>query len=245
MTVYLQKVGGEFHNINTFTAWQGFIERGAHVEFFAAAELESLPISSETPVVAGIPIVQRALRLLGCEVPQFNAIPAELLPFAGRKLWQSTLGEVRAHVQDELKPIFLKPLPENHKLFGGHVVARFRDLIETAGIDPKTPVSCSQAVEFASEYRGFVHRGELVGCKHYAGDFRVFPDFSVAESALSGWKEAPVACSMDWGVTRDGRTLLIEINDAYSLGCYGLSAHLYAPMLADRWFEMTGSNARA
>ncbi|HEX9997076.1 MAG TPA: ATP-grasp domain-containing protein [Abditibacterium sp.] len=245
MTVYIQKVGGEFSNINYFTAWQGFIERGAHVEFFASEELESLPISPETPVVAGIPVVHRALRHLGCEVPQFNAIPSELSDFAGRKVWQMTLAEVRAHIQDESGPIFIKPLPQNHKLFSGHVVSRFRDLIETAGIEPQTPVSCSEVVEIVAEYRGFVHHGELVGCKHYAGDFRVFPDFSLAETALRGWKEAPVACSMDWGVTNDGRTLLIEVNDAYSLGCYGLQAHIYAPMIADRWFQITGSSARA
>jgi hypothetical protein len=50
---------------------------------------------------------------------------------------------------------------------------------------------------------------------------------------------------MDWGVTRDERTLLVEVNDAYSLGSYGLDPLVYAPMLADRWFEMTGSSSRA
>ncbi|MBW3637067.1 MAG: ATP-grasp domain-containing protein, partial [Armatimonadetes bacterium] len=123
--------------------------------------------------------------------------------------------------------------------------ARFRDLIETAGVEPTTLLSCSEAVEFVSEYRGFVHRGELVGCKHYAGDFRVAPDFAPIEAALEEWEARPVACSMDWGVTREGRTLLIEVNDAYSLGCYGLSPLLYAPMLADRWFQITGSRRRA
>ncbi len=28
--------------------------------------------------------------------------------------------------------------------------------------------------------------------------------------------------SMDFGLTDDGRTLLIEVNDGYSIGCYGL-----------------------
>jgi len=245
MTVYIQKVRGEFANVNTFSAWQGFIERGAHVEFFEFEDLESLEFSAETPVVGGIGTVQRALSMLGIEIPAMNAVPPVLADFAGRKIWEATLAEVRAQIQDSGAPIFIKPLPAQHKLFAGHVVARFRDLIETAGIAPETPVSCSEVVEITSEYRGFVHHGEIAGFKHYAGDFRIFPDFSPVEAALSAWENRPVAASMDWGVTRDGRTFLIEVNDAYSLGCYGLNPVLYAPMIADRWFELTRSSSRA
>lgn len=245
MTVYIQQVGAHFANINTFSAHQGFTERGAHVEFFEAEALEALDIAPDTPVVGGIGTVQRSLAVLGVEIPAMNAVPPELLKFAGREIWNSTLAEVRAHVQDEGAPLFIKPLPAQHKLFAGHVVARFRDLIETAGIAPETPVSCSETIEIAGEYRAFVHRGEIVGFKHYAGDFRVFPDFSPVEAALQSWKARPIACSMDWGVTNDNRTLLIEVNDAYSLGCYGLNPLLYAPMIADRWFELTGHEGRA
>jgi hypothetical protein len=39
---------------------------------------------------------------------------------------------------------------------------------------------------------------------------------------------------MDWGVTSDGKTVLIEVNDVYALGCYGLDRLLYASMLRDR-----------
>ena len=245
MTVYIQKIRGEFANINTFSAWQGFVERGAHIEDFEMDALELLEISPDTPVVAGIPVVQRALKIVGVEVPPMNAVPDELLEFAGRKIWTATLGEIRNEVQENGAPTFIKPLPAQHKLFAGHVVARFRDLIETSGIPSETLVSCSEAVAITSEFRAFVHRGEIVGFKHYAGDFRVFPDFAPIEAALKMWKTQPIACSMDWGVTLDGRTLLIEVNDAYSLGCYGLNPLLYAPMLADRWFELTGSMQRA
>lgn len=245
MDVYIQKVKGEFHNVNPFIAWKGFVERGAYVQFFASSELESLPISPETPVVGGIPIVQRALRQLGREVPEMNAIPEALRSFAGRELSQMTMGRVRSRIEDGDAPLFIKPLPTDHKLFNGHVVSVFRDLIQSSGIEATTLVSCSEVVEFVSEYRGYVHRRELVGFKHYRGDFRVFPNFGPVEAALHAWEEQPIACSMDWGVTRDGRTLLVEVNDAYSLGSYGLDPLIYAPMIADRWFEMTGSSSRA
>lgn len=102
-------------------------------------------------------------------------------------------------------------------------------------------VSWSQAVDFRGEFRGFVCEGELVGFRHYAGDFRLPVDFAPVEAALQSWDERPRGCSMDWGTTGDGRTLLIEVNDGYSLGSYGLAPLLYAPLLAARWREMAAT----
>lgn len=42
-------------------------------------------------------------------------------------------------------------------------------------------------------------------------------------------------------VTDDGRTLLIEVNDGYALGCYGLFYIDYAKLLSARWAELTGT----
>lgn len=42
-------------------------------------------------------------------------------------------------------------------------------------------------------------------------------------------------------MTGDGRTLLVEINDGYSLGCYGLQHNLYAQPLSVRWAELVGT----
>lgn len=36
-----------------------------------------------------------------------------------------------------------------------------------------------------------------------------------------------------------GRTLLIEVNDGYALGCYGLFYLDYAKLLSARWAELT------
>lgn len=52
------------------------------------------------------------------------------------------------------------------------------------------------------------------------------------------WDKRPVACSIDIGVTNDGRTLLIECNDAYSLGSYGLEDYKYAKLLSARWSQL-------
>ena len=45
----------------------------------------------------------------------------------------------------------------------------------------------------------------------------------------------------NFGKTDDGRTLLIEMNDGFAIGCYGLDDTLYAKFLAARWAELTGT----
>ena len=58
--------------------------------------------------------------------------------------------------------------------------------------------------------------------------------------AFISWKERPIGCSMDICVTKDGQTLLVEINDAYALGCYGLADVFYAKLISARWSQLLG-----
>ena len=50
---------------------------------------------------------------------------------------------------------------------------------------------------------------------------------------------------MDFGVTVDGRTLMIEVNDGYALGSYGLYYLDYAKLLSARWAQLTGTTDEA
>ena len=51
----------------------------------------------------------------------------------------------------------------------------------------------------------------------------------------------PNGYGTDFGVTDDGRTLLIEVNDGYALGSYGLYYLDYAKLLSAIWAELTGT----
>lgn len=46
---------------------------------------------------------------------------------------------------------------------------------------------------------------------------------------------------MDFGVTDKGETVLIEVNDGFSIGLYGLFHIDYAKLLSARWAELTGT----
>ena len=53
-----------------------------------------------------------------------------------------------------------------------------------------------------------------------------------------GSAEVPVAYTLDVGVLDPGVTALVEVNDGFSAGCYGLRPDLYVKFLADRWCQM-------
>lgn len=129
---------------------------------------------------------------------------------------------------------------------------------EIIGIRPikgTTKVFLSETVDIFSEYRCFVHNKKLVGLQWYSGDFTEFPSIDKILSfinKMNKWEHSPIAYTLDVGIIKsknfenndspesDSRTVVIECNDAWSIGNYGLDPLIYAKMLRDRWFELTG-----
>ena len=71
------------------------------------------------------------------------------------------------------------------------------------------------------EWRCFVYYDQIIDVRPYKGDWHYNYDAEVLDEIMDQfieWDKRPMACSIDIGVTKDGRTLLIECNDAYSLG---------------------------
>lgn len=66
----------------------------------------------------------------------------------------------------------------------------------------------------------------------------MFPDMTIIDSAIKDYISQPIGYSIDFGITDDGRTLLVECNDGYSLGNYGVNDVTYSTLLARRWIEM-------
>jgi hypothetical protein len=101
-----------------------------------------------------------------------------------------------------------------------------------------TPVWCSEVVSFVSEYRACVLHRKLVGLQRYKGHFFKVPDQTIVESAVKAMgRRAPHAYCLDFGVTDDGKTLLVEATEGFAFGHYGLNCVTYARMLAARWHE--------
>jgi hypothetical protein len=162
--------------------------------------------------------------------------PEELSEFYGRKIWRSTLGEIRESDRDDL---FIKPISQ--KLFIGHIRSNIGYLTQTAPFEDDLEIWCSDPVKFISEYRTFISGGQIVGCKHYKGDFLTFPDADVIYDCVVEMSPKYNTYSLDVGITERGETFVVEVNDAFSLGSYGLDCVTYAKMLENRWLEIVNS----
>ena len=114
-----------------------------------------------------------------------------------------------------------------------------RDTV-AAGSGFQGNVWASEVVSWIAEWRVFVLRGEVLDVRQYAGHWSlpIHPDWIMA--AVRVYKNAPVAYAMDVGRLDDGRWALVEVNDAYDLGTYGLEVEGYARMLSARWGELVG-----
>ena len=233
---------GQPYSVNGAVAARGFAVLGYQVRFFRPAELSNLPLTRRTVVVGGMGTVQAALESVGTHPPSHTTVPSVLHPFLGRECWRTTQREVQ---EAGRFPLFVKPY-EEAKIFTGRVVTDADDLKRLLApqegfpvVTDDFPLLAQEPVTFLSEWRVFVVRGAVVGVSHYAGDALVFPAPGVIRVTLGAYQNAPAGYSADFGVTDDGRTLLVETNDGYSLGHGGLVANTYAELLRARWDKMT------
>lgn len=238
--VLVQRKAGEFVSPNTFAAWRGFTERGVPTQFYEWPALRdgAVAVEPSSLVVGGSGAVRHALALLGVPTPAIDDLPEPLAGFRGRRVWPSTWGAICAAYPESGPAVFVKPL-RDPKAFPARPVAAFRDLIPLSHVAAETPVLVSEVVEFVSEWRFYVLNGQVVGAGWYSGDPLTFPDPKVVADAVRAWAPgAPAGYGIDFGVVADGRTLLVEVNEGFSLGCLGLRPRLYSQLLEARWVEL-------
>lgn len=227
--------------VNCYDAWHGFSMLGVDtVPFHEPGGIDAIEdLTPETCVHGYIGPVRRALKRLGIKepTPKVEDYPEELTEFLGRKVWLSDMRTIRGEVQD----VFIKPVADDQKLFVGHIRGPIGYLAQTAHVPDDTEIQCSEPMRFLTEYRCFILEREIVGVRHYKGDYRFYPDYRIIEAAMFAYKSAPVAYTLDFGVTEDKETRLIEANDSFSLGAYGLPSVVYARMIEARWDQMVAS----
>ena len=206
------------------------------VPFYWVDDIEKMDDLGPTVGISGwIGDVHAALKKMGKPIPPNVDYPDELQEYLGRKIWQGTLDEVRKSTQ----PLFVKPI--EHKLFTGFVwnndrASRMRVVTQSSD----TPVLIAEPIQIAAEYRSFILYNKVVDCRLYKGDWSKAPNRDIVESAVKKMKKvAPNAYCLDWGVLEDGKTILVEMNEGFAFGHYGLNPVTYARMLSARWMEMT------
>lgn len=194
-----------------------------------------------TIVYGAVGIVREALARANRPQPPNIDFPNSLQNYLGRRVFDSTMGEIREWERSNSSrlPAHIKPR-DRHKLFKGMIVHSFGDFIALAGIPDQEPVIVQEVVQFASEWRATILRDQIVNVAHYKGDALRFPDVQLMIDGLNSFADRPIACGMDWGITSDGRTILVEVNDGFALGNYGVRGHLYTALIECRWRQLMG-----
>lgn len=238
MKAYVKTNNGTFPNINFYMAWEAFNALGYDVVCFDEKDIDSLEITMDTPLFAGVTIFRQVIDKLGVDYPPFDCYPAELNQYYGRKIWKSTLGEVRKNFEETKEPVFVKPIKP--KDFNGVVLNSLLELIPLVTKPDDTPVYVSNPIYIESEFRVYVLEGEILGVKHYYGDWSKVPSVDFINRVVRDYKPCPIAYGVDIGVDEDGASFVIEANDGCNLGNYGLDSIHYGEMIISRWVELLG-----
>lgn len=221
-------------NANFYAAWLGFKEMGFEIiEYFDRKKLEAA--TKNDIVVGGIGSCRFVLERLKRDIPSLN-YPQSLQSYLGRRIWQTTINQV--HTDTDSWPLFIKPVQD--KIFTGKVVREIADVTSCGTNNTNPEVICSELVDFKAEWRVFVRYGEILDVRPYGGNWRYAFNPTTIEQAIKDFEGAPAGYGIDFGITADNRTLLVEVNDGYALGSYGLQHNLYAQLLSARWSELMG-----
>ncbi|MGC6768302.1 ATP-grasp domain-containing protein [Enterococcus sp. LJL128] len=234
MTVYIKETKYPIEpSIDKYNALVGFYLRGEEIIRYQSI-YDIFELRKEDVVVDYIKETLELLQLMDIK-PEFEDYPAELSDFYGRHIRSGLLGEI-VNIPENWGQ-FVKPKTVS-KAFTGRVVRGTKDLIGI-GLPFDFPVWISEAVNFLAEWRVFVLNGSILDVRPYRGDYHVHYDAAIIDQAVKSWTKSPSAYGLDIGVTDDGRTLIVEVNDGFALGNYGLLPISSAIFSETRWREMT------
>lgn len=234
MKAYIFALNGKPWNEECQVALEGFQKLGIECTLFSnTAELSTS--NPENIVVGGMLIMNHVFTEMNIILPNFN-YPDELCKYLGRKIWVTSLKEL----YNEKLPIFIKPNEE--KAAKALLLSDYEQLDKYRHLEEDAEIICSDIIDIKSEWRCFIRYGRIIGIQHYNGDSEIEPDIRIIESAINDYSDMPRAFSLDFGITKDGNTVLIEMNDGVAIGCYGLDEVEYAKFLYSRWAEIVGVN---
>lgn len=217
--------------------------RTIQVDHAARGALGLLQAQAQVLPVGSVEFVRAAMTALGLREPDPMGY-AGLQDYLQRDIRTTTVGEL-ANLQ---APAFIKPVAT--KLFTGFVYDPSQNYWEDPHVTeqlaalrklrPETPLWICEPVSFQCEWRYYVDgSGRVLAQARYdadGSDDSPLPAMEVVSSAVdalvmhlaSNGGAHPFA--LDVGVLENGRTAVIETNDAWAIGLYG---HARTPGGAD------------
>jgi len=92
-----------------------------------------------------------------------------------------------------------------------------------------------------SEWRLYILNKKIVDAHCYSGNFKISPDYSYVRHVLKQNNEDfPVSYTIDIAILESTEEVVVEFNDMWAIGNYGVPNDLYLKMLKERYYEITG-----
>lgn len=236
MVVYIRDIGPISEvSMNKYSVHIGAYLMGEEVVTYQ--DWKQLSILTKEDIVCDyIAETRQLLKAMNIAFPTYD-YPEALKEFYGRKLKQGKFSDILNNSDNLGK--FIKPLAGS-KMFNGKIINHMNDLIGIK-MDGDYPIWISEVVEFMAEWRCFILNNQVIDVRPYKGDYHYQYDARVIDEAVAAWKNSPSAYALDIGITSQNQTLIVEVNDGYSLGQYGLSPLLAFKFHKTRWRELTNS----
>lgn len=144
-------------------------------------------------------------------------------------------------IYDKEFPTFIKPAREI-KGFTGFVAINKKDAIQNSN-NYQGKIVSQQVVQIESECRVYVDKNRgILGVKHYLGDPFITLDKNFVQTCVKKSREKlnEISYTLDFGINEKGETFLIEVNDGWAIGNYGLDAKTYYHFLKNRFLQLNG-----
>lgn len=234
--VYIQTKGGLAINADIQNAIDGFYYLGYDIKYFDINHIPFL-LNKNIPIIGGIDVMKSVFSKLDYKLSSID-YPLSLFEYINRNIVIENLSEAISRYNLNKKSFFIKPV--EYKLFDGCVINDMSLPYFTSIDDCK--VYTSELLDIVSEWRVYVHNGQMVYSSNYAGNFMVHPNYQYVQNLINNYKDAPVAYTIDIGILANSENTVIEFNDFYAISAYGLNCVKYAEMLKDRYYQILNNN---
>ena len=236
--IYVQLKNGLPINVDIQNAIDGFEYLGYDIIGFTLEDVMCGRMDSRarnSPFVGSIDGMSMLFKNIG-KYPVPIDFPDSIIRsgLLNRDIVQMRLNDFVDAFKRTQKPMFVKPVQT--KLFDGILISELDHLsyLRLENCD----VLVSEPLEILSEHRVYVHNRKVVYSCNYSGDFRISPDFGYVDRLVELYKGQPISYTIDVAILKDGTMTVIEFNDFWAIGSYGLYCIDYAKMLLDRYCEI-------
>ena len=183
----------------------------------------------KTPIQNAIPVgsIEFCEKILGKPIKAINLPePLRELSIAGRMTGAFSMEETK-RLLHEKEQLFLKSNSKVKSYFTG--IYKNGDKLPN-----ESSFFVSEVVNFQTEWRVFVHQGQILDIRRYTGSCFTNLDnaFFHAIRKMTALIDMP-AFTLDVGLSEDGRILPIEVHNCIACGLYGFENKRILSMLKD------------